>query len=390
LKNDISHPFLDFLGIDMIRDKESINPKTIMELCDFANKSIFHDYVSTMKDESNDSTTCQKHLDFIKEAFGKFVESSPLLNKTMDLSNEKESYFSVNLEGPGIDVLVSSYSENLLSSFATLIGKTITSEGNIDIHSSEYFLSKEDIDTIITFAPDFMSFNSTIESYANDEQKAKIGNIKKCKQESLPPNLFWKKDAISINLVFDNKLSKFWPFNDDEVNKYLDKNYPSINGLYKFGSSDDINSFMVTRKWLFDHLSTNLFHCLIVFKFKVYVDTKGIFVIQKEPKCGLLDHPCSQEKPLIYIIQNNVLISKEKMINNDERNKFCFISDQKEKNLEFSIYYQGRNYGNSCIDKDSKTFASATGIYDNFKLNADGEYKIIFDTQTDEIKIEKK
>lgn len=282
LKTDISHPFLDFLGIDKIRDKESINPKIIKDLCDFSNEFQFANYVSTEIDEANDQKTCQKHLDFIRQAFKKFAESSQLLNKTMDLSNEKEVFYSSNLEGPGIDELVKSYTENCLSSLAIHIGKTITSEGNIDIHSSVYYLSKEDIDSIITFAPDFMSFNSTISSYAKDEQKAKIKTIEKCKQENLPPNLFWKKDAISLNLLFDDDLSYFKSFTDYEVNKYLDDNYPSINGLYKFGSSDDINSFMVTREWLFDHLKKNLFHCLIVFKYKVHVDIKGIFVIHKE------------------------------------------------------------------------------------------------------------
>lgn len=76
------------------------------------------------------------------------------------------------------------------------------------------------------------------------------------------------------------------------------------------------------------------------------------------------------------------------MVNNEE-NSFRFISEPKEVNSEFSIYYQGKNFGNSSKDNHSKHFAVPTGTYDNFKLNYDENFKITFDTQIEKIKIEK-
>ncbi len=390
LKADISHPFLDFLGIEKIRDKESINPEIIKELCNFANKFSFEAYVSSEINEENDKEACQKYLDFIRQKFEGFAKSSLLLNRTIDLSNEKKLYYSVILEGPGIEKLVKVYTESCLFSLAKRIGQIITDEGNLDIHSSVYYLSKEDIDSIISFAPNYMSFNSTIDSYANDEQKTKIKYIEKCKQESLPPNLFWKKDAISINLSFDNELSYFKPLTDNEVNEYIDAKYSSINGLYKFGSLDEINSFWVTRKWLFDHLKKNLFRCLIVFKFKVFVNSKGLFIIHKSAKCDHLNNVGSQDESLLYIIKNKALICIDKMLKDDKGNNSCLIINQTKENGEFIIYYQRKYFGVSSMDDDSKNIVSPTGTYDNFRFNEDGKFKITFDTRTENTNIEKK
>lgn len=280
LKSNIEPDFLAFIGLK--RPMSYIDPKLLSKLYKFSNDFFLKKELETIESEAVADADLNSFKTKLKKAFDKLCHSMDVFDNSLSLDNCFINNFGVRFNASGISELIDLYKENLSYDLGSLISNFIRTQEITSIDSDNYKLTPEVVSQVMSFGPDFMSSGSSLEYYANTDEKEIIAkNITTSNVCGLSRNLYWKGGAIRVAFEYLPEQSTFRRLKPDEIDYVIDNEYTMINGLYKYKkySNSDISSFFVTREKLAEMISKTTFYSLITFKWKIIINRDGILKI---------------------------------------------------------------------------------------------------------------
>ena len=278
LKDNDHTSFLKFLGI---RFTIGINYRN-EEIIDLLKKER-NDYFSYAENKRiNNSiindTEFGKYKKKIGDSFKKTINDYSLLDKSLDLLNAEKMYYSILIETENLDSFIDMNIKQLANAISNLMRIRLLKSNIKKTNLKDYIFSNEEINDVIAFNPDLMSSHSSIFYKCDSEQKKYFEKVSKINDHFIPNNLFWKNNAIRINVEYCDGDSTFRKLTAIEINDKIEREYEKVGTLYKYTrfSNTDLQSFLVTREKLEELLSKRYLVCIIVFKQELSIKEDAI------------------------------------------------------------------------------------------------------------------
>ncbi|MFA7100558.1 MAG: hypothetical protein WC196_02195 [Bacilli bacterium] len=274
--------FLQYIGC--ITPNELMNPHVNNVEVLFRLRNSYNERKTTLKSKKAKST---KNYVKIKEKLFQICshafDNHCLVNNTTSFDFDKNAIFTLTVSNVSSKNVLKMLQEEAPSYMGQRIKEEMIQEirqrssTNNYISSNTYAFPNKIIEQIYKFKPTFMSRGSYLE-YSQDKRSKRIQKIDGV---CFPQNLYWKGDALSINIKLDEKNTDYRGLTKEEINQIIDNEYTMINGLYKYTEykGDDIHSFLVNRGKLVDLLTQTLDFVIISYNYKFSIDEKNIFYV---------------------------------------------------------------------------------------------------------------
>ena len=282
LKDNKKLVFFDFLFGDK-RESNNEPERELFEILKRLRNDVSEEtYNQDFKDYNEDTIRSIKQK--VDDEMPRIIERfNP--DGSVALDKEQNLYFNLKLEGDNPLALLDMYLKHIDDALSNIIFERIDKCIKKPLLFKDYRFSKEDINKIIKFKPDYSGQSSHLFYSCDDKQREIVRNMKIEKLFYLPSNTFIKKGGVLVNIEYSkDKTIPRMPTND-ELEKIIDNEYTETNGLYRFSNYKTyIGSFLVTRDHLKELLSKRIILMPIVFKIKVVVNNKLIKYFKKAEK----------------------------------------------------------------------------------------------------------
>ena len=269
LNTDLKIDFLDMFYKNIVPKENWHNNELIEEFSCFQNNYKINKVMGILNNRQVNFDNMYKQLE---ESFDKTVSSidTCILDDESDLNNEKSLYQHLLIQFDESEALFNSYCESLSDSLLSFLNKEIKTQLKINYYCDYNDLSNELL-KIEKFEPTMYSHLSFL-SY-NDKIKEISANFYSISSSAVPNDTFLKEGGIKIGLQYDKEHTKIRYMDNDEIEKYIEKNYTMINGLYKYYlfNNDESSSILLSYEGLKKILKKYIV-LSFAFKKKIVVD----------------------------------------------------------------------------------------------------------------------
>jgi len=284
LKDNEHTSFLSFLGIRPMMGINYHNEEIIKLLKDEKNKFFSSAEENRINQNIIDDSKLNEYKKKIGDGFKKSIEIYPLLNKEIDLENTRKFYYSLRVETDSIDDIINMFIKQFSNAISNSVRERLLKSDIIKKSLKDYIFSDDEIKEVIEFKPENMSARSSILYKCNDREKEILEKVYKIEDSYLPNNLFWKGNAIGVNIEYCDEDSSFRKLTAMEINNIIEREYEKVGTLYKYSrfSNTDSQSFLVSREKLEELLSKRYLVSIVVFKQEFAINGKNILYFKHE------------------------------------------------------------------------------------------------------------
>ena len=217
--------------------------------------------------------------EILRKESASIISKLPFIDNNLPLSEQNKKYFSIVVEGDSKEELLKSFTKQLKNGFESLIRNDIETRATIYLVGD---INESVASDIIDFNPDY-SRDNVLSIYLNNQELAKkINAIPKIEGSTVLPRFtYFKKDAIRINVNLDVDMTVVRSLTDEEIERFIDDKYSSMNGLYRFSMypNDSYGSIFVNREELHNLISKNVCFAVIVFEYDINVVGEDVIII---------------------------------------------------------------------------------------------------------------
>ena len=255
------------------REATPYKTNTLQSTMDFLIK-FRHDWILEKHTPSTETSDMDFKLEKekIKKRFLDFNSENPFATANyVSPENIKKKYFSLLIERNHTSKLLDLHLENLKTAINRTLQNSISSKIKAE-PVSNHKLNDNQIQQIIDLNPNIRSQNSNLFSKENLEEINKITTLDK--SGILPPNMYCKQEALSINVEFDDDNSFVRNLTNGEVDKIIDNDYQYLNGFYRYKPvvNEESSIILLTRDELRTLIAKKYLFIVISFFEQIVVD----------------------------------------------------------------------------------------------------------------------
>ena len=125
--------------------------------------------------------------------------------------------------------------------------------------------------------PSYSSGSYKLDEIDSEYNGAVFSGLKRITRDIFPLDTYFSNDAIQIKFEYCSD-SKVRPLNDKEIDDMIERDYPMINGYYRFNKYKGslTGNFYVTRDKLIEYLSKRYVVVEIIYRYDVKIDENKI------------------------------------------------------------------------------------------------------------------